>query len=441
MKEQAYKTILDSIADGVFTVDEQWRITSWNAAAEKITGYTREEALGRHCYEVFRTNVCQTDCLLRKTLATGEALVNLSLNILDRDGNEKPISVSTATLTDEKGKIIGGAETFRDLSTIEALRRQLLRDYSFQDIISKNHRIMGIFEILPDIAEADSTVLITGPSGSGKELFAHALHRLSMRAEEPFITVNCAALPDTLLESELFGYVKGAFTDARRDKPGRFTLAQGGTLFLDEIGELSPAVQAKLLRVLQEKTFEPLGSNTTVHADVRILAATNKNLATLVEEGRFREDLYYRLNVIQIELPPLAERREDIPLLIEHFIGHFNAEKDKDIADMTPDALEALLAYDWPGNIRELENAIEHAFVLCKGATIDLPHLPRRIAGDRRSTGKAANRFSSLAEAEAAAIRQVLVAHGGNRVKTAAALGIHKTTLLRKMKKLGLTYP
>ncbi|HPQ71589.1 MAG TPA: sigma 54-interacting transcriptional regulator [bacterium] len=441
MKEQAYKAILDSIADGVFTVDDQWRITSWNAAAEQITGYTREEALGRHCYEVFRTNVCQTDCVLRKTLTSGKALVNLALNILDRDGNEKPISVSTAALTDEEGKIIGGAETFRDLSTIEALRRQLLREYSFADIISKSHRIQAIFEILPDIAESDSTVLITGPSGTGKELFARALHRLSPRADEPFITVNCAALPDTLLESELFGYVRGAFTDARRDKPGRFTLAQGGTLFLDEIGEISPAVQVKLLRVLQEKTFEPLGSNTTVHADVRILAATNKRLAELVEQGRFRDDLFYRLNVIQIDLPPLAERREDIPLLIEHFIGRFNAEKGKEIGDLTPDALEALLAYDWPGNIRELENAIEHAFILCKGATIDLAHLPRQIVGERRASGRPARRFSSLAEAEAAAIRQALAVHGGNRVKTAAALGMHKTTLLRKMKKLGVTYP
>jgi len=442
MKEKAYKAILDSVADGVFTVDREWLITSWNAAAEKITGFTRDEAIGRPCYEVFRTNVCQTDCILRRAIADEKPLINVPLNILTVDDEEKPISVSAAVLTDENGQVIGGVETFRDLSSVEALRRQLLRQYSFSDIISKNRRILAIFDILPDIAESESTVLITGPSGTGKELFARAIHQLSDRAEQPFVTVNCAALPDTLLESELFGYVKGAFTDARRDKPGRFAQAQGGTLFLDEIGEVSPAVQVKLLRVLQDKVYQVLGANENVQADVRIIAATNKNLREEMERGTFRDDLFYRLNVINIDLPKLADRREDIPLLVEHFIGRFNAEKGKEIADLTPGAMAALMEYDWPGNIRELENAIEHAFILCKGATIDVSHLPRQIAGEEPvAEPETDDGLNALDAAEAEALRRALARHNGHRQKTADALGIHKTTLLRKMKKLGVTYP
>lgn len=431
---------MDSIADGVFTVDRDWRITSWNAAAEKTTGFTRDAAIGHFCYEVFRTNVCQSDCVLRRTMESGEPLVDLRLNILTREGQEKPISISTAVLHDENGEIIGGVETFRDLSVVEALRRQLVREYSFRDIISKNHRMRTMFEILPDVAESDSTVLITGPSGSGKELFARAVHDLSRRAEEPFVTVNCAALPDTLLESELFGYVRGAFTGAERDKPGRLALAQGGTLFLDEVGDISPGVQVKLLRVLQDRVYQPLGANADVQADVRIVAATNRNLRKLIKQDRFREDLYYRLDVIRFELPPLHERPEDIPLLIDFFVDRFNAEMEKEISGLTSAAMSAMLTHDWPGNVRELENALEHAFVLCRGSTIDVAHLPRTLAGlVSLPAADESSELNPLDQAEAAAIRQVLAAHGGHRQRTADALGIHKTTLLRKMKKLGIT--
>jgi len=442
LKKTAYKTILDSIADGVFTVDKDWRITSWNRAAEHITGFSKEEAIDHNCYDVFRTNVCQTACVLRKTMETGKKLINVPINILTREGEEKPISVSTALLCDTAGNIIGGVETFRDLTAIENLRKALTKKYSFQDIISKSHLIQELFHILPDIARSDSTVLIQGPSGSGKELFARAIHNLSPRRIEPFITVNCAALPDTLLESELFGYKKGAFTDARRDKPGRFDLATGGTIFLDEIGDISLALQVKLLRVLQEKTFEPLGGTRSVHADVRIITATNKDLREQMALGRFRDDLYYRLNVIRLDIPPLAERKEDIPLLVDHFLSQFNAEKGKNITGVTPDALSVLMDYDYPGNVRELENIIERAFILCKSNLIDTPCLPPELTPQgMRASVEIPEKENPLKAAEAAAILQALARHDGHREKTAKALGIHKTTLIRKMKKLGITYP
>ena len=441
LKGDDYKTILDSIADGVFTVDDKWRIITWNRAAEQITGFSSSKAIGQYCYNVFRTNVCQSDCVLRRTIKTGKELINIPINILSREGEEKPISVSTAVLRDADGEVVGGVETFRDLAAIETLRKALTKQYSFQDIISKNHRMTELFRILPDISESDSTVLIEGPSGSGKELFARAIHNLSPRRDRPLITVNCAALPDTLLESELFGYKRGAFTDARRDKPGRFDAAQGGTIFLDEIGEISLALQVKLLRVLQEKTFEPLGGTASVKADVRILAASNRDLRDQMSKGRFRDDLYYRLNVISLYIPSLAERKEDIPLLVDHFIARFNAEKGKNISGVTPDTLSILMDYDYPGNIRELENIIERAFILCKGSLIDLSTLPREIfPPEMEVPEESSEEADPLKAAEAKAIQLALAQHQGHRERTARMLGIHRTTLIRKMKKLGVTY-
>ncbi|MBI5186228.1 MAG: sigma 54-interacting transcriptional regulator [Nitrospinae bacterium] len=440
MKTDEYQTIMNSVADGVFTVDLRWRITSWNRAAERITGFSKEEALGRHCYDVFRANLCQTGCILRRTLETGKELINMEVTIVTKAGEEKPISISTALLKDlEGGKTIGGVETFRDLSAIENLRKRLSGRYSFQDIIGKSHPMQEIFRILPDIAESESTALIQGPTGSGKELFAKAIHNLSPRKSGPFVTVNCAALPDTLLESELFGYRKGAFTDATRDKPGRFALAEGGTLFLDEIGDISAALQAKILRVLQEKAYEPLGGTQSVKADVRIIAATNRDLREEMALGRFRDDLYYRLNIILINIPPLAERKEDIPLLVDHFISYFNAEKGKEIKGMNQEAMEAMMHYDFPGNIRELENIIERAFILCKKDVIDLASLPPELKSLSRNYQETRPSSNPLKTAEAEAIRCALAEHGGHREKTAKALGIHKTTLLRKMKRLGIS--
>ena len=432
-------TILDSIADGVFTVDTEWRITSFNQAAERITGVSREEAIGQRCSDIFQASICQTACALKKTMETGQQIIDLPIDVLNSQGKKVPISISTAVLRDKAGKVVGGVETFRDLSAIEELKKEITKRYTYMDIVSKNHRIQEIFAILPDVAESDSTVLIQGPSGSGKELFARAIHHLSFRNEQPYVVVSCGALPDTLLESELFGYVKGAFTDAKRDKPGRFDLAQGGTIFLDEIGDVSPAMQIKLLRVLQEREYEPLGAIAPVKADVRIIAASNKNLAELVEAGSFRQDLYYRLNVVRIELPNLSRRREDIPLLVEHFINVFNLRKGKHIAGVSPEVLEVLMRYDFPGNVRELENIIEHTFVLCRGKQIELEHLPHEISGKLEQRGVPEETAGDpLKDSEARVIRETLRRYNGHRGMTAQALGIHPSTLWRKMKRLGI---
>jgi len=431
--------ILDSIADGVFTIDNEKNVTSFNKAAEKITGISKEHAIGQKCFDVLHANICQTACVLEKTLKTGKEIIDLPIIVINSEGKTIPVSISTAVLKGNKGEIIGGVETFRDLSSIEELKKEISKQYTFKDIISKNNDIQKIFDVLPDIAESDSTVLIQGASGSGKELFARAIHNLSHRKGKPYIIVNCGALPDTLLESELFGYVKGAFTDAKEDKPGRFALAEKGTLFLDEIAELSIALQVKLLRVLQQKEYEPLGATFPLKANVRIIAATNQDLSQLLARGTFREDLFYRLNVIKIELPPLSKRREDIPLLVDHFINQFNLKKGKKIIGMPNDVLNILMKYEFPGNVRELENIIEHAFVLCHGSQIEIEHLPKefieKFQEDKMSNPKSAGR---LKEAESDLIIDTLKKHGGNRSKAAEELGIDKSTLWRKIKKYNI---
>jgi PAS domain S-box-containing protein len=438
--DKFFRVILDSIADGVFTTDSEGKITFLNKAAEEITGFSSLEALGCYCFDIFRADICQTRCALKETLKTKKEIKNRPVTILNKDGKKVPISISTAVLRDEKGQMIGGVETFRDLSAIEELKKELSEKYTLGDIISKNHLIHDIFNILPNVAESDSTVLIQGCSGTGKELFAKAIHNLSRRKQKPFIKVNCGALPDTLLESELFGYVKGAFTDAKKDKPGRFALANGGTIFLDEVGDMSPSLQVKLLRVLQEKEYEPLGSTSPRKTDVRIIAATNKDLANLVDQEKFRDDLFYRLNVVKIELPPLSQRREDIPLLINAFIQKFNLKMAKQITGVSNQALRVLSTYDYPGNVRELENIIEHAFVLCKGDLIDLDCLPKEIATDQKKVGSPIppTDEAPIKRAEAEVIKKTLEKYGGNRIKTAKELGINRTTLWRKIKKYRL---
>jgi PAS domain S-box-containing protein len=439
--------ILNSIADGVFTVDLTWRITSFNRAAERITGIPRAEAVGRYCWEVFKASICEASCSLRQTLQTGDNQVQDALFIVNAQGDRVPVSISTALLEDADGRVIGGVETFRDLSVIEALRKELSEKCSFQDIISKNremHRLFGMVEL---VADHDATVLIEGESGTGKELFARAIHTLSHRSGSPLVTVNCGAIPDTLLESELFGYRAGAFTDARRDKPGRLARAAGGTLFLDEIGDVSPMLQVRLLRLLQEKTYEPLGSQGPETADVRIVAATNRNLADMVRDGRFRQDLYYRLNVVRLPLPPLRARKEDIPALSEHFIRRFNRLNRREIPGLAPDALPMLMAHDYPGNIRELENIIEFACIVCRGATVGASHLPEYLRNPESVeeplsgvTSPSANTML-FREAEAQRILSALRRNQGHRARTARQLGIHPSTLWRKIKALGLTPP
>ncbi|RPJ00094.1 MAG: PAS domain S-box protein, partial [Deltaproteobacteria bacterium] len=350
------KTILDSIADGVMTVDPNFRIISFNKSAARITGFRKEEALGQYCRDIFRSNLCASSCPMKESIAAGKELTDIEKTILNKQNREVPLNVSTNVWRDQNGGAIGGIMVFRDITPITELKKELLGKYSFQDIISRNKVFLELFQILPDIAKSDATVLITGESGTGKELVATALHQLSSRRDGPFIKVNCGALPETLLESELFGYKRGAFTDAKQDKPGRFRLAEGGTLFLDEIGDVSLGIQSKLLRVLETKEYEPLGGTRTEKADVRIVSATNKNLWAQVQSGQFREDLYYRLNLFPIEIPPLRERPEDIPLLIDHFLTRFNHTKGRTIAGLNPSAMEILLNHPYPGNVRELQN-------------------------------------------------------------------------------------
>ena len=435
------EAILESISDGVFTVDQDWLVTSFNRAAEQITGVTRREAIGRHCSEVFRSSMCGVDCALKQTLKSGRPIIGKSGYIVDAGGDRIPISLSTAVLRDSSGIVVGGAETFRDLSEVEALRQELEGRFRVGDLSSRSPLMQRVFEVLPAIAVSPSTVLVLGETGTGKELVARTIHSLSSRNSGPFIAVNCSALPDTLLESELFGYKAGAFTGANRDKPGRFALAKSGTLFLDEIAEISPMLQVKLLRVLQDRVYEPLGATRSETADVRIIAATNKDLLEQTRKGQFREDLYYRVNVVRVELPPLRRRKEDIPLLVEQFIARFNRLQRKMIRGTAPEALSLLMAYDWPGNIRELENVIERAFILCGGGDIDIGHLPAELTAFRGMAGKDTDVRSAHDILDAQAIRAALERHRGNRSAAARELGIHKTTLFRRIKKLGLALP
>ncbi len=431
------RTILDSINDGVFTVDDDFRITSFNRAAAEIIGITPEEALGQQCWKVFNADICEGSCALKETMATGSPLVNKHVNIHTSLRKKVSISVSTALLRNQEGKVVGGVESFRDLTLVEELRKAVEGRASFQHMTSANHQMWEIFKLMPLIAQSDSTVLIHGESGTGKELMARAIHDLSARARKPLVTLNCGALPDTLLEAELFGHKAGAFTDAKRDRKGRIAAAEGGTLFLDEVGDISPALQVRLLRIIQERTYEPLGSSDSVKANVRFLAATHRDLRTEVREGRFREDLFYRLNVMQIAIPPLRERKEDIPALARRFLDRQTTLHGKQIQGFSPEAMDRLMRHSWPGNIRELENAVEHAFVLCRQELIRATDLPIGIQGEPSGALDEAGTLmgKDLRSKELAAIQAALEHHAGNRTAAARELGIHPTTLWRKLRR------
>ena len=432
-----FKVILSSIADGVFTVDSERKITSFNRAAEKITGIPSSQAVGKHCQDVFHSDICE-NCLLQDTLETGIEAIDRPVNIINIQGEKIPISISTALLKNENGKILGAVETFRDLSTIEHLRKELRQSYSLEDIISKSPKMHKLFGILPDIAESESTVLIQGPSGSGKELFGRAIHNLSPRKNSNYVVINCGTLPGQLFESELFGYEKGAFTDAKSDKKGKLSSAEAGTVFFDEIGELPLSTQVKLLRLLQEREYEPLGSTKTIKTNIRVVAATNKDLKKLVAQAKFRDDLYFRLAVVKFDLPPLRDKREDVPFLVDHFIRKFNAKTGKKIISVSPNVMSILMRYDFPGNIRELENIIEHGFVLCRGSIIKREHLPPELLQSEVDLDKSKKLESTpVTESidEQARIITTIRNCGGIVSKAAEELGMHRSTLWRKIKR------
>ncbi len=439
--ENVTEIILESISDGVFTVDLNWKIMSFNRAAEEITGISRDEAIGRQCWNVFRSNMCEGECALKKTMKEGKSFVSTSTYIINSEKKRIPITVSTSLLKDEKGKILGCVETFRDHSLVEELRKELSAGYQMGDIISRSPAMAKIFKILPQISESDSTVLIDGETGTGKELTARAIHNLSHRKNKPFISINCGAFPDTLLESELFGFKAGAFTNALKDKRGYFAAAEGGTILLDEIGDTSAAFQVRLLRVLEEREFQPLGSEKKEKANVRIIAATNKSLPKMVETEKFRQDLFYRINVIHLKLPPLRQRMEDIPLLINHFINKLNKIRKKSVKGIDHQVVESLMSYNFPGNIRELANIIEHAFVLCTNGNIMLQHIPENFAGQSRDTVTYNILNDPVKSAEIKMITNALKRNNFNRMDTANDLGIHKSTLFRKINKLGISLP
>jgi PAS domain S-box-containing protein len=439
----ARSLILDNIADGVFTVDTRWRITSFNKAAEKISGVPMAEALGKFCSDVFHASICGETCAIAHSMCTGKPETNRCIHIENSEGKQIPVSICAAPMYDNQGNLIGGVETFRDLRVMNYLQQRLSRRNSLGDILSKSPAMHKIFDILPQIARSASNVLILGDSGTGKELVARALHGISDRRQGPFVAINCGALPDTLLEAELFGHMAGAYTDAKKDRDGRFAAAEGGTLFLDEIGDISTAMQVKLLRVLENKSYEPLGSNKSLKADVRIVAATNQDLEESVEKGTFRDDLFYRLNVVKLTLPSLRERMEDLPILADHFVHKLDIEQNRDIGGVSDEALRLLMNHEYHGNVRELQNIIEYAFILCPGGLIRPEHLPAPFAPKEEAGG---NNYEivnpmSLMEMEKKAIFHALTRHRWKKMLTCRELGISKDTLRRKIVQYGITRP
>ncbi|MEJ2201935.1 MAG: sigma 54-interacting transcriptional regulator [Desulfuromonadaceae bacterium] len=419
-------TILDSVADGVFTVDEAMRITWFNRAAEEITGFNRDEALGQNCCEIFRSSICFSRCPVREAMDTGRNVVNREVDILDKNNREIPISVSASVLLDERGRAVGGVETFRDLSQLQALKRTIEEKYTFHDLVSRHPGMRQLFDVLPDVAASGATVLLQGESGTGKELFARALHELSPRRQGPLVVVNCGALPETLLEAEIFGAKKGAYTGAVEDRSGRLAQAERGTLFLDEIGDLPLSLQVKLLRVLENREYQPLGAKRPRRADVRFVTATHRNLEAMVAEGSFRRDLFFRINVINLKIPPLRERGEDIPLLLDMALDRFNRTYGKKIRGFTPEALNPLLTHAYPGNVRELLNLVERAVILCRSDILEVDLFSLSGAATAQPQNDRVPTPDQL--------QQVLRRHGGNRTRAAAELGVNRTTLWRWLK-------
>ena len=443
--------IIDSMTEGVFTMDADGKISHWNRSMERISGFSVDEALGQSCQILQCSNCFGKDCpdgsKNCKIFEHGSSEAKECL-LRHKDGHDIPVIKNVSPVKDEHNRIIGVVETVTDLTELKrALQRaediahRLGEIYRMGNIIGKSDAMQQVFESIKVAAASDATILITGESGTGKELVASAIHYSSLRKEGPLVTVNCSALPETLLESELFGHVKGAYTGAVRDRVGRFEEALGGTLFLDEIGELSPFIQVKLLRVLQEREIERVGDSKKRKIDIRIITATKQNLPVLLRSGQFREDLYYRLKVFPIHLPPLRERKEDIPLLANHFIDANNKKTGKRITDVSKVAMRRLMDYVWPGNVRELENAVEHAFVLCNNDQIELLDLPIEIRQDDTVTVSSFTvqpdqpRFRSRKKLSKEALLGLLEECDWNKAEVGRRVGLSRTAIWKYMKK------
>lgn len=429
-------SIVDSLADGVFTVDKDLRITSFNKGMEILTGQKESDVIGRSCSEILHADNCASDCPFSFTMKNGYGRANVMERIEGKDGNVFPVLISTAFLKDGT-QDMGLIATVRDASELENLKKEINDRYKFSNIIGKSDAVQQVFELIETLGYTDCAVLIEGESGTGKELVARAIHHESDRRNKPFVKVNCSAIVEGLFESELFGHVKGAFTGAIKDKTGKFEQADGGTLFLDEIGEMPVSLQSKLLRVLQDREFEKVGDTRTIRVDVRIIAATNRNLKSEISANNFREDLYYRLCVVPVQMPPLRERQEDIPLLVGHFLEKFSFKNPgrPAIAEVTKTALAALMDYDWPGNIRELENAIEHACIRTKTNIIDIDSLPLSVTAAVEKKTEAEKFPFGNEETEKHHIQMLLRKYNGSKAKVARDLGLSRTTLWRRFKK------
>lgn len=444
--------MLDVMADGVFTVDAKGHIVAWSAGAARITGYAGQDVLGKSCHILEGQN-CKgfhilTEFLTNPTSFPG-GICNQECKVLGKDGSELYLFGNVSIIRDAQGEVAGAVGTFTDLTTfilnnqkIAVLEEQAKSREAFQQLIGKSSVMQEVFRRLRLAAHSDVTVLLTGESGTGKELAARAIHTLSGRKDKPFFAINCSAIPETLLESELFGHVKGAFTGAIRDKIGVFQAADGGTLFLDEIGDTSPLLQLKLLRVLQESEIRRVGDDRDSRVDVRLITATNRDLKALMAEGTLREDFYYRIHVFEITLPPLRARREDIPLLVHHFMEENSKAFGRKIQDIAQDALHRLMEYGWPGNVREFKNAIEHAFVTVNGDCLtlwDLPPEVQRPPATGNSTRLSSHADQSLPPDEEARILDALQQAHGNKTEAAKLLGVSRVTLWKKIKFLPIT--
>jgi PAS domain S-box-containing protein len=433
--EDQWHAILDAMEDGVMIIDRDFWIIGFNEAAARLTGYRKEEALKARCFEVCAGRYCKEDCDVTALFTTGRPCEEFETTLRTKDGQTRIVRIHTIALRDRTGAITGALRLLRDVTELRELERQLRERERFGRLIGKSRAMQQVYRLIELLKDSTATVLIQGETGTGKELVAEAIHFHSPRAEGPLIKVNCAALPESLVEDELFGHVRGAFTGAVSDKPGRIELAHGGTLFLDEVGDLGPSVQAKLLRVLETGEFERLGDPRTRRAEVRIIAATNTDLRAAVAEHRFREDLFFRLNVVPIYLPPLRERMEDIPLLAAHFLEYIRRNTGRDVR-LGHDALRAMLRYRWPGNVRELKNALEYAAIVCEGTTIHATDLPPNICESPSEP-----RVPAEITSEPVRLRAALEACNWEIKRCADLLGIDRSTLWRKMKRYGIRRP